>query len=495
MLIGPENRTQAQDSNGTESLLPGLLYYLIGRYNLSDATYGIITISFIPYLSTLRHFWLATRLAGNFSVSSEHYIMASISCGTESLCAYAIHQGIVTIFMWFVGITPYCAALTEMAKHKYFQIPLGALSALLAQLLSPVHRLANLYSLYRRSRTVIPRTELLQSKLRNAPMYRYCLLAPREIRLLKLNRVSFFSRITRYELKTAPLNNLPPYRTISYTWGSNKEDYYIEIDGQHLPVTLNVAMILADLTSFWSTQYLWIDQVCINQKDENEKSAQVQLMREIYRNSESVIAWLSPFISQERLSTITPEWELCNYRPVKLRPDESYSIYSFSGDNIVDYSMLYPSMKTTVRVLAHQFWQRMWIIQEITLAPRITILHNGQLINWDLLCLFASQHQNHGYESLVHPMETHGEVRSFGQNPNMNISIHTLIGLRQIHMLAELRRMVHLGDNLSPFELLVLSAPSLSSDPKDKLFALFGVMEVFQGNRVDNGKEFRENIY
>jgi hypothetical protein len=40
--------------------------------------------------------------------------------------------------------------------------------------------------------------------------------------------------------------------------------------------------------------FLWIDAICINQSDNEEKSQQVRLMGEIYSKAEVVRVWLGP---------------------------------------------------------------------------------------------------------------------------------------------------------------------------------------------------------
>ena len=37
---------------------------------------------------------------------------------------------------------------------------------------------------------------------------------------------------------------------------------------------------------------LWVDAICISQKDNDEKGPQVALMAQLYRNAESVLVWL-----------------------------------------------------------------------------------------------------------------------------------------------------------------------------------------------------------
>ncbi|KAF2117684.1 heterokaryon incompatibility protein-domain-containing protein [Lophiotrema nucula] len=39
---------------------------------------------------------------------------------------------------------------------------------------------------------------------------------------------------------------------------------------------------------------VWVDALCINQKDEPEKPSQVQRIRSIYKSAKEVVAWLVP---------------------------------------------------------------------------------------------------------------------------------------------------------------------------------------------------------
>ncbi len=46
------------------------------------------------------------------------------------------------------------------------------------------------------------------------------------------------------------------------------------------------------LTDVGERRTLWIDQVCIEQNDKDEKSAPVKLMGEIYESAHEVLVWL-----------------------------------------------------------------------------------------------------------------------------------------------------------------------------------------------------------
>ncbi|KAK4125812.1 heterokaryon incompatibility, partial [Parathielavia appendiculata] len=57
-------------------------------------------------------------------------------------------------------------------------------------------------------------------------------------------------------------------------------------------VTDNLHRLLRHLRLRDESRRLWIDQICINQKDEVEKGAQIRLMTEIYAGASPVVIWL-----------------------------------------------------------------------------------------------------------------------------------------------------------------------------------------------------------
>jgi hypothetical protein len=85
----------------------------------------------------------------------------------------------------------------------------------------------------------------------------------------------------------------PPYAGISYRWdpeGSEQETIYI--NGRPFQVYSSVYSILKHMRSKLRKQCVWIDSVCINQSDDEEKAKQVLLMRVIYENCSYLVGWL-----------------------------------------------------------------------------------------------------------------------------------------------------------------------------------------------------------
>ncbi len=89
----------------------------------------------------------------------------------------------------------------------------------------------------------------------------------------------------------------PRYEALSYTWGSHHDPQTIVVsDGSGILRTLlinqNLASALQHLRSPDKVRRVWIDAICINQKDDIEKSQQVSRMHLVYARAYRVVVWL-----------------------------------------------------------------------------------------------------------------------------------------------------------------------------------------------------------
>jgi hypothetical protein len=82
------------------------------------------------------------------------------------------------------------------------------------------------------------------------------------------------------------------YEALSYVWGQSDEHESIQIGEDHLEVTPNLHAALLRLRDPGLTRVNWIDAICINQADNEEKSHQIQRMAQIYGVASRVLVWL-----------------------------------------------------------------------------------------------------------------------------------------------------------------------------------------------------------
>lgn len=82
------------------------------------------------------------------------------------------------------------------------------------------------------------------------------------------------------------------YLALSYVWGSPQIVAYVMVEDHYSLVTANLHAALQRLRSEQEHLCIWIDQICINQQDQEERSQQVMLMHVIFSKSDQVCIWL-----------------------------------------------------------------------------------------------------------------------------------------------------------------------------------------------------------
>ena len=96
-------------------------------------------------------------------------------------------------------------------------------------------------------------------------------------------------------------------RDSSYRWDDPRNITHITINGLRYNITQSAFIVLQEWCSFWRTRLIWIDSICINQKDEDEKAQQIELMRDIYRNASRVVVWLGDGRNAHLLGSLLDE--------------------------------------------------------------------------------------------------------------------------------------------------------------------------------------------
>jgi hypothetical protein len=84
------------------------------------------------------------------------------------------------------------------------------------------------------------------------------------------------------------------YEALSYVWGSLSRTETLRCDGRIINITPNLRDALRRLRPANRHRALWVDQICINQSDTDERSSQVALMGQICKIAKQVVACLGP---------------------------------------------------------------------------------------------------------------------------------------------------------------------------------------------------------
>jgi hypothetical protein len=126
--------------------------------------------------------------------------------------------------------------------------------------------------------------------------YRALLPGPDSIRLLRLLPSKDENAPIRCQLFNNSLQDLgeraDPYDALSYVWGTSDKTQSIRIAKHSLPVTPNLYEALSRFRHRYIERIIWVDAICINQKNIKEKEQQIRFMAKIYSQANRVIVWL-----------------------------------------------------------------------------------------------------------------------------------------------------------------------------------------------------------
>ncbi|KAH9209094.1 heterokaryon incompatibility, partial [Leptodontidium sp. 2 PMI_412] len=83
----------------------------------------------------------------------------------------------------------------------------------------------------------------------------------------------------------------PQYAALSYVWGDASDTEDITLNGRKVPVTKHLAAALRHVKKHGakSSFRIWVDALCINRQDTQEREQQVPLMQYMYTLADIVL--------------------------------------------------------------------------------------------------------------------------------------------------------------------------------------------------------------
>ncbi|ETS83511.1 hypothetical protein PFICI_05387 [Pestalotiopsis fici W106-1] len=168
------------------------------------------------------------------------------------------------------------------------------------------------------------------------------------------------------------------FEALSYTWGDVGNLVPVTVNEACIGITTNLEIALRHLRKSDQPRTLWIDALCIDQEDTEEKSSQVQRMGEIFSSANSVLAWLGPpeVNSEEAMQTIekigNTLWSIvCDGTDDESIGDDGFAYLSRLSP--ADYEKLgldisAMNWNAIWAICERPYWHRIWIIQELALA-------------------------------------------------------------------------------------------------------------------------------
>jgi hypothetical protein len=247
----------------------------------------------------------------------------------------------------------------------------------------------------------------------------------------------------------------------------------IQVDGCEFSVCRNLILALSHLRDPSQPKTFWIDAICIDQKNIEEKNHQVSLMKEIYGRAYSVIAWLG---AEDNDSSRLLEFAAMITG--QQNPDKRQRMVLQELERRTRLNESYRAF------FERSYWYRTWIIQEIFSAKRLYIQCGPVVITWKSLEVLHKLliDEYHGaklpsgqvLESMddLHPWIRGGAITRRQLELCIN-SGERFLDLSRVRKSSskslenEERRQLH--------RLLFENWDAVATDPLDKVFALLGL--------------------
>ncbi|UPK95513.1 hypothetical protein LCI18_006448 [Fusarium solani-melongenae] len=319
-----------------------------------------------------------------------------------------------------------------------------------------------------------------------------------EIRLVRFHGTSGSAPGLSLELRHGPMSETN-YSALSYVWGDVSDTIEINLNNSSFKIGRNLHAGLEQLRKNGVHGWLWIDSICIQQSDLDEKSYQVGLMGAIFSNADRVYSWLGPgsngsdaamdFISHigptamkfEGLGLLPRDERVIAY----LNSPTSYKDSTGNDDNVLGYARLIhdilhqPDLRgkdhgdegLAARIqglMERDYWHRIWINQEVALAKEVVIVCGTRTMPLRMLEATLSVIDACYARYRFHSSETRNFGRGLHSNFSYNLAMETRSQKLRGHEIYLDSLLFH---HMDPPDRPFYSA----TDPRDIVFGLLGV--------------------
>jgi hypothetical protein len=189
------------------------------------------------------------------------------------------------------------------------------------------------------------------------------------IRLLLLEPASSENTELRCQIVQTTLSNckqeiIDHYTALSYVWGDASKVRSIFVNDCPRDVTVNLYSALLNLRDEKRILRLWVDALCINQSNHEEKGQQIRLMGQIYATADHTVIYLGP-------------WQ----------PGADIHLEEVISDNKNGrQSLPLPIDSKILKIILRSEWfQRVWVFQELIFSRDPWVQYGRYRWTWDHL--------------------------------------------------------------------------------------------------------------
>jgi hypothetical protein len=245
-----------------------------------------------------------------------------------------------------------------------------------------------------------------------------------------------------------------PYMALSYVWGKFDPPKTIFVHGRKKTITPNLFAALRQFRDPSIPLLLWVDALCIDQNNAEERNHQVGLMSLIYKKAGSVLMWLgeeehNSKVAMEYLTFLEVESGLGGHR---LDPKSKPAFMKLAKD--AGSTIRWVALNELLR---RPYWTRLWIMQEVVLANDAILCCGPYTASFMVLLAFR--------KFIGHFPIAHGPL----DEPEEQAPVRRLADLCG-----------RLADGLSQtlFNALLLGRDRFATDTRDYVYGMLGIADL-----------------
>jgi hypothetical protein len=280
----------------------------------------------------------------------------------------------------------------------------------------------------------------------------------KEVRLLTIIPNEFAEDI-HCSLARVSLDDAPSYEALSYAWGPPRRTRLIYLNEVPWAITNNLESALRHLRYLDRPRVLWIDALCINQRDLLERNSQITHMTDVYERASEVVAWLGHEYEHSDLA----------FDALEALPNTDQIHWDTENHPMVQRVSLNPEYLTALcQLFKRSWWHRVWTVQESILGRSLRFYCGHWQICANSLFAVAKSYFKHRRSCCYGQLDV---FRRSGIFPFLE-------ALDTLHE-ARLRRNIHkLQDLISEYRLRGCA------DPRDKIYGLLGLASGKEVNLI-----------
>ncbi|EEU35946.1 uncharacterized protein NECHADRAFT_49740 [Fusarium vanettenii 77-13-4] len=281
----------------------------------------------------------------------------------------------------------------------------------------------------------------------------YCRLGDGEFRVMILEAGSGNDELS-CRLCICKHSDRVSYRALSYAWGDPVKVKQVRCNGQRIGIGSNLHQALIHLRHARFERVIWADALCINQNDFDERGHQVRNMRTIFANAQEVLVWLGEadlhfrrvfgYINLSKWYTSQTNWDTIGFN-LNMSQDIEFPSPATLG--------------SLGELLEKPWFRRVWILQEVALANRATLMASRYRISWE------------SFASLIHKVHRSGASRK-DFSASAQTSVKAVLEIEGTRQSIQSSSAKHQRPLLS---VLLATSSGECSDIRDKIFAVFAL--------------------